>query len=144
MKQLKTTLQIAFWLSVAIVIVVTALFESKISFFGTTTQTIDINTRYTLEIICVMLTLASLPLAIKGFNHLIQIVKRREISKERKENLYCAYALIRIAMLLIVTLFDIAFYYILNNESALYCALIAAVTLLFCYPTTNSVNEISE
>lgn len=144
MKQLKTTLQIAFWLSVAIVIVVTALFESKISFFGRTTQTIDINTRYTLEIICVMLTLASLPLAIKGFNRLIQIVKRREISKERKEHLYCAYALIRIAMLLIVTLFDIAFYYILNNESALYCALIAAVTLLFCYPTTNSVNEISE
>lgn len=144
MKQLKTTLQIAFWLSVAIIIAVAALFESEISFFGATPQTIGINTRYTLEIICVMLTLASLPLAIKGFNHVTRIVKRKETSKERKEHLYCAYALIRMAMLLVVTLFDIASYYILNNESALYCALIAAVTLLFCYPTTNSVNEISE
>ena len=144
MKQTKTALQIAFWVAAVLICAVVILFESKIPFFGTLPIATDINTLYTLEITSVVLTIAALPLALKGFSYITRVIKKSTIDNSKKERLYCAYALLRIALLFIIILFNISLYYILKNESAMYCGLIGAVALLFCFPSTQSINEFSE
>ena len=144
MKQTKTILQIAFWMAAVLICATAALFESKVPFFGTLPTTTDINTLYTLEITSVVLTIAALPLALKGFSYITRVIKKSTIDSNKKEHLYCAYALMRIALLFIIILFNISLYYILNNESAMYCSLIGVVTLIFCFPGTKSINEFTE
>ncbi len=98
------------------------------------------NTRYLMELISVASVIFVIPIAIKAFDSQLHKVKKRENIIKR----YSLLSIIRLTALATTIIINIAFYYIMQNISPLYCALMSGVAMLYCFPTKSNLNTYLE
>lgn len=95
-------------------------------------------TNYILQVIGVLLSLALIPISLKGFN----IFSRRALNKnyEQRIGVYKLLANLRLLAFFIVIEYSILLYYLIDDTVGLYCALIGVVCSLFCFPTNGQIS----
>lgn len=111
------------------------------AFIPATTNSMNTNTRYTLEIVSVALVIFVVPLAIKAFD-----LQRSTIDTERKNTLkrYYRISVTRLLALDTTIIINIALYHILQTDSPLYCALISVVAMIYSFPTQGNLTAYIE
>jgi len=91
------------------------------------------STGVALESILIIFIIGSVPLTLAGFNKLTK--KWAQISDTAiKLRKYQQGSLIRIAIIGLGFILGVIFYYLLKNQSMLFCAGISAIALFFCKP----------
>lgn len=127
-----------FALLLATTILATGAFAA---FIPATTNSMNTNTRYTLEIASVALVIFVVPLAIKAFD-----LQRRTVGTERESALkrYYRISVTRLLALTATIIINLALYHILQADSPLYCALISAVAMIYCFPTQGNLTTYIE
>ncbi len=132
--------RLTFWMQAAMTIAIIALFEA--GFIAKNTISLTPTMQYTVSVASVLLTIAFIPLAIKGFSSLMQ----RAI--ERKNPLFNEYfytkSNARLSILFAVTIMNIALYYGTGNNSAFYCALLGIAATIYSYPTKRLLDSYTQ
>ncbi|MBR3884332.1 MAG: hypothetical protein IKJ31_06185 [Bacteroidaceae bacterium] len=131
MKRLKLT----FYVYAMVIFTLIILSLSGVTVFNV--QNITPNSRYILEMASVITTIIVVPVAIKGFAHMV-IKTGDETTKALQ---YIKYCHIRLLLLLLANVVNILIYNILYNDSALYCAMICFVALIYCFPKRENQNS---
>lgn len=128
-------LRATFWVQIATTAAIATLFETGLIAKGLITLTPT--TRYIAEVAGIMLTIALIPLAIKGFSTQMQ-----KAAKEKTPlfiDFFYKKSSARINILFFVTAANLVLHYGTNNAGALYCALLGAAALIYSYPAKNTL-----
>ena len=97
----------------------------------------DTRTIFILQTVGVLISLAMIPVALGGFKKLMDRIEDRPL--EDRVRIYTVSSWLRIAAFLIVVVFGVALYYLINDDIGLYCAVIGAICSMFSIPTRNTV-----
>lgn len=118
-----------------IAIITTVAIATAIIVNTAETAAVSTGQLYTIEVINIALLITAIPLAIKGFDTAMQ----NAIQKNKKTftKKYIHHSIIRISILSCITAINTGTYLWLQTEkqTLLYCGLIGAVALIYCYPT---------
>ncbi len=97
------------------------------------------NTRYILQLISIA-TIASIPLSMKLFSKTVgkNIGKSKEIQIQK----YYKASVLRIALIVGGTAISSIIYFMLNDDSSFYCAIVCAAAYIYNYPTKGALNQI--
>jgi len=98
-------------------------------------------TIYILEVIGVLLSLALIPLALRGFKKMVDRLDEKEYPEEKIEKIYMACSWLRLFAFFVVIEFGVTFYYLINDSIGLYIAAIGAICSLFSFPTKAGVEH---
>ena len=133
-------IRITFWVQMAITAAIVAIFETGLL----QKNCIDLTptTRYIADVAGIMLTIALIPLAIKGFG--AQMQKAATKAPTQFIEYYHSKSNARLSILFFVTVGNLALHYGTGNNSALYCALFGIVATIYCYPTENALNNYTQ
>lgn len=123
------------WISIFVVAGVTALlYETGVLAKGSVTEP---KTIYILQVVGVLISLAVIPVALRGFKKMSERLEDRPF--ESQVRIYEAFSWIRLAAFLAVVEYGVLLYYMINDDIGLYCALIGAICSLFCIPQRRAV-----
>jgi len=92
----------------------------------------------TLQSILILLIIGSIPLTLATFN---RMTKKWAVIEDREQKIlkYRQASIIRIIIIGLGLLLGVAFYYIMQSQSMLFSAGIAAVALFFCKPSESKI-----
>lgn len=96
------------------------------------------NAGYILKYICVGLTLAGVPLALKLFT-LNTTKNLRRMNFDEALISYNVWSMVRMSILELVAVFGFITYFMLNDVSCAVCSLIALTATLMCYPSKSKI-----
>lgn len=91
-----------------------------------------------LNTILIVLIIGSLPITLALFNKQLKkwvILEDKEMRLEK----YRKAGIIRIAIIGIALILGVLFFYIMNSQSMIFCAGIAAIALFFCKPSAQKI-----
>lgn len=142
MDKMNKKLKISFWIYVAAILAASALFEVEKVSMQTLQKAVTANTRYILELTYVFITILCVPFTTKGFDHIMAKASKNDTNRILEK--YYRYSVLRQLILFVSILLNISIYYILDSESALYCGLICAVTLIYCFPSKKTILEYTQ
>lgn len=92
----------------------------------------------TLQSILILLIIGSIPLTLATFN---RMTKKWAVIEDREQKIlkYRQASIIRIIIIGLGLLLGVAFYYIMQSQSMLFSAGIAAIALFFCKPSESKI-----
>lgn len=90
------------------------------------------------DVAIIMLTIVSVPLALKLFSLNTQRSLRR-MDKDEALSAYHIWSIIRLALLLLCIEVGVLVYFLLLDDKGFFCAGIALVTTFFCVPSAMKV-----
>lgn len=88
----------------------------------------------------IIFIIGSVPLTLGYFNKLTKKWALLEDENQRLEN-YRKAGTIRIAIIGLGLVLGVLFFYIMNSQSMIFCAGIAAIALFFCKPTESKISS---
>jgi len=138
MKQTLRQLQIAYY-SVYLAAIATATSGYYILKSGFTIDPLSA-TGTTLNTLLIIFIIGSVPLTLGYFNKLTKKWALIEDEIQRLEN-YRKAGTIRIAIIGLGLVLGVLFFYIMNSQSMIFCAGIAAIALFFCKPTEAKISS---
>ena len=130
MKQVKTTLTVLFWTALAIAVALAVVFETDCIIPGALAG-LSGNSEFIVTTLMELLTLASVPLALKMF----RFRRVHEDLVSRKAPALRQWGLIRLSLLSALLIVNTLLYYIYMNTAFGYMALIILICLPFVYPS---------
>ena len=90
----------------------------------------------------IFILLIFIPSALKIFSVKVnKLSKNEDLNIIDKINKYVFWSNIRLAMIAFSLLINVLFYYLIQNNSMLFCAAISAVAVLFCRPKKDKMLE---
>ncbi len=93
-----------------------------------------------LNTLLIIFIIGSVPLTLGYFNKLTKKWVLLEDENQRLEN-YRKAGTIRIAIIGLGLVLGVLFFYIMNSQSMIFCAGIAAIALFFCKPTEAKISS---
>ena len=127
------SLRINYIVSIVAALAVVLAFELGFIEKGAMVNVVSADTMYMIQVTAVMLTIALIPLAIKGFTRAMEKVKGNP--EEVVVALFCKKSLQRIFLLFLVVVINEFVYYGLGYDSSLYCCLIGLGSMIYSFPT---------
>ena len=98
------------------------------------------NAMYTLEVVCILLTIALVPGALKGYHWALSHQIARSNGEKRLQR-YIQWNELRQWALWLVMEVSIQLYYATLENTGMFCALIALVSTLYCWPGKDGLKE---
>lgn len=132
MKQVKNTLTLVFWTALTLAVLLVIVYETDMLEPGVMAGT-SANGEFVLTTLMELLTLASVPLALKLF----RFKKVHNDLMTRKADALRTWGLLRLGLLGGLLVVNTLLYYIYMNTAFGYMALILVVCLPFVYPSTD-------
>ena len=133
------SLRFNFATSIFATIIAIAAFETGYLTKGALAMNLTADDMYYIEVSTIMLTIAIIPFALKGFSRAMK--KGSALENNAFLKLYGRWSLIRIFMLFIALVINIFVYYGLEYNGAMYCAIISFGALIYSYPTGKVLDE---
>lgn len=130
MKQVRNTLVILFWAALVLSLVIVITYETNTLEPGKLAGT-STNAEFLITTLMELLTLASVPLALKLF-HFKTI--HNDLITRKADALRC-WGLLRMGLLMLLLIINTLLYYIYMNTAFGYMALILLICLPFVYPS---------
>lgn len=123
------------WIGIYVIAGITILlYETGVLQKGSVT---DNGTIYILQVIAVMVSLAVIPLALRGFKRMMERMEDKPFRK--RLGIYMGCSWLRLLAFFLVIEFSVILYYIINDDIGMYCAVIGAICSMFCFPTKNAL-----
>ena len=132
-------LKFNFATSIFAALIAVATFETGYLTTGALTPFIDEESLYYIEVSAIMLTMAIIPLALKGFSR--AMAKGTSLDNMAYLKLYNKKSLQRMFLLFIALVTNIFVYYGTEYDGAMYCAILSFGALLYSYPTGKVLDE---
>ena len=133
------SLKFNFATSIFAAIIAIAAFETGYLTKGALAMNLTADDMYYIEVSTIMLTIAIIPFALKGFSRAMK--KGSSLENSAFLKLYGKWSLIRIFMLFVALVINIFAYYGLEYNGAMYCAIISFGALIYSYPTGKVLDE---
>ena len=133
------SLKFNFATSIFATIIAIAAFETGYLSKGALAMNLTADDMYYIEVSTIMLTIAIIPFALKGFSRAMK--KGSSLENSAFLKLYGKWSLIRIFMLFVALVINIFAYYGLEYNGAMYCAIISFGALIYSYPTGKVLDE---
>ena len=133
------SLKFNFATSIFATIIAIAAFETGYLTKGALAMNLTADDMYYIEVSTIMLTIAIIPFALKGFSRAMK--KGSSLENSAFLKLYGKWSLIRIFMLFVALVINIFTYYGLEYNGAMYCAIISFGALIYSYPTGKVLDE---
>ena len=133
------SLRFNFATSVFAAIIAIAAFETGYLTKGALAMSLGVEDIYYIEVSAIMLTMAIIPLAIKGFSRAMK--KGANMNNYALLKLYSKKSLQRMFLLFIALVINIFIYYGVEYKGAMYCAILSFGALLYSYPTGKVLDE---
>jgi hypothetical protein len=133
------SLKFNFATSIFATIIAIAAFETGYLTKGALAMNLTADDMYYIEVSTIMLTIAIIPFALKGFSRAMK--KGSSLENSAFLKLYGKWSLIRIFMLFVALVINIFAYYGLEYNGAMYCAIISFGALIYSYPTGKVLDE---
>lgn len=126
---------LAGWFAIYVVAgIIILLFETGVFPKG---QITDTGTIYVMQVVAVLVSLAMIPVALRGFRKMMDRMEDEPFRKRLK--VYMIFSWLRLAAFFIVVEYSVLLYYLINDDIGLYCAVIGAICSMFCIPSRNSL-----
>lgn len=132
-------LKFNFATSIFAALIAVAAFETGYLTKGALTPFIDEESLYYIEVSAIMLTIAIIPFALKGFSR--AMAKGTSLDNMAYLKLYNKKSLQRMFLLFIALVVNIFVYYGTEYDGAMYCAILSFGALLYSYPTGKVLDE---
>ena len=132
-------LRFNFATSIFAALIAVAAFETGYLTKGALTPFIDEESLYYIEVSAIMLTMAIIPFALKGFSR--AMAKGTSLDNMAYLKLYNKKSLQRMFLLFIALVVNIFVYYGTEYDGAMYCAILSFGALLYSYPTGKVLDE---
>jgi hypothetical protein len=132
-------LKFNFATSIFAALIAVAAFETGYLTKGALTPFIDEESLYYIEVSAIMLTMAIIPFALKGFSR--AMAKGSNLDNLAYLKLYNKKSLQRMFLLFIALVVNIFVYYGTEYDGAMYCAILSFGALLYSYPTGKVLDE---
>ncbi len=132
-------LKFNFATSIFAALIAVAAFETGYLTKGALTPFIDEESLYYIEVSAIMLTIAIIPFALKGFSR--AMAKGTNLDNMAHLKLYNKKSLQRMFLLFIALVVNIFVYYGTEYDGAMYCAILSFGALLYSYPTGKVLDE---
>ena len=132
-------LKFNFATSIFAALIAVAAFETGYLTKGALTPFIDEESLYYIEVSAIMLTMAIIPFALKGFSR--AMAKGTNLDNMAYLKLYNKKSLQRMFLLFIALVTNIFVYYGTEYDGAMYCAILSFGALLYSYPTGKVLDE---
>ena len=133
------SLKFNFATSIFATIIAIAAFETGYLTKGALAMNLTADDMYYIKVSTIMLTIAIIPFALKGFSRAMK--KGNSLENSAFLKLYGKWSLIRIFMLFVALVINIFAYYGLEYNGAMYCAIISFGALIYSYPTGKVLDE---
>ena len=133
------SLKFNFATSVFALIIAIAAFETGFLTKGALAMNLTEEDMYYIEVSAIMLTIAIIPFALKGFSRAMK--KGASLDNISFLKLYSKKSLQRMFLLFIAVVTNIFVYYGVEYNGAMYCAIISFGALLYSYPTGKVLDE---
>ena len=133
------SLKFNFATSVFALIIAIAAFETGFLTKGALAMNLTEEDMYYIEVSAIMLTIAIIPFALKGFSRAMK--RGSSLDNISLLKLYSKKSLQRMFLLFIATVINIFVYYGVEYNGAMYCAIISFGALLYSYPTGKVLDE---
>lgn len=127
------SLKFNFATSIFATFIAVAAFETGYLTKGALAMNLAAGDLYYVEACTIMLTIAIIPFALKGFSRAMK--KGASLGKQELLKLYGRRSLTRMFLLFIALVINIFIYYGIEYNGALYCAIISFGALIYSYPT---------
>ena len=123
------------WIGIYVIAGITILlYETGVLQKGSVT---DNGTIYILQVIAVMVSLAVIPLALRGFKRMMERMEDKPFRK--RLGIYMTFSWLRLAAFFLVVEYSVLLYYLINDDIGLYCGVIGAICSMFCIPSRNTL-----
>lgn len=132
-------LKFNFATSIFAALIAVAAFETGYLTKGALTPFIDEESLYYIEVSAIMLTMAIIPFALKGFSR--AMAKGAQLDNIAYLKLYNKKSLQRMFLLFIALVVNIFVYYGTEYDGSMYCAILSFGALLYSYPTGKVLDE---
>lgn len=133
---IQTKLNIVYYSSILV-----AILAALIGFFGTRDLGWNIDSQSSTGIIIsyliIFYTLLSVPGGLGLHNQLLKRLATNNTAD--KENKYLTYSILRLVFIAIGFAISILFFYIMRQQSLIFCAGISAIGIYFCKPTADRI-----
>jgi hypothetical protein len=127
------------WISIYVIAAVTSfLFERGILERGVITEA---RTIYIMLTVGVLVTLAIIPLSLRGFKRMVDRLDEKEYPESKIQKIYMTCSWLRIAAFFAVVEFGVLYYYLIDDSIGIDLAAIGAICSLFAFPTKNGVEH---
>ena len=127
------------WISIYVIAAVTSfLFERGILERGAITEA---RTIYIMLTVGVLVTLAIIPLSLRGFKRMVDRLDEKEYPESKIQKIYMTCSWLRIAAFFAVVEFGVLYYYLIDDSIGIDLAAIGAICSLFAFPTKNGVEH---
>ena len=133
------SLKFNFATSIFALIIAVAAFETGYLTKGALAINLAEEDLYYIEVSAIMLTIAIIPFAIKGFSRAMK--KGASLDNIAFLKLYSKKSLQRMFLLFISLVVNIFVYYGIEYDGAMYCAIISFGALLYSYPSGKVLDE---
>ena len=134
----KTTLNVVYYSAIVLGVI-----AAIIGFLGARDWgwQIDVqsSTGIAISYIVILYTMLSVPGGLGLHNRLLKHISIN-CTETEKEQKYLTYSILRLVFIAIGFAISIFFFYILRQQSLIFCAGIAAIGIYFCKPTTERIN----
>ena len=134
------SLRFNFITSIFAAIIAVAAFETDYLTKGVLAMNLTAEDIYYIEVCTIMLTIAIIPFALKGFSRAMK--KGKDLNNTALLNLYNKRCLLRMFLLFITLVINIFIYYGIEYDGAMYCAIISFGALLYSYPTVKVLDDL--
>ena len=134
------SLRFNFITSIFAAIIAVAAFETGYLTKGVLAMNLTAEDIYYIEVCTIMLTIAIIPFALKGFSRAMK--KGKDLNNTALLNLYNKRCLLRMFLLFITLVINIFIYYGIEYDGAMYCAIISFGALLYSYPTVKVLDDL--
>lgn len=137
-RKLYKTLMLLFWANILLLLTVLTfiLFSNGLT-FGTATNTNVVFEQYT-----ILISLASIPIALKLFHTQYRRIAELEHKKFLKK--YLPAYILRMFVLDAAAILNIAGLYLFNSKNSVYMTIIIIFALFFCYPNRKTLEEAND
>ena len=127
------SLRINYMVSFVAALAVMLAFESGFIEKGALVKVLSSTAIYVIEVVTVLLTIAFILLAVKGFTSSLE--KAKGLSEADFIKMFCKKSLQRIFLLFVVIVVSEFSYYGLGYDAALYCGLMGLGSMIYSFPT---------
>ena len=138
-KNVLKSLRFNFITSIFSAIIAMAAFETGFLTKGILALNLSEQDIYYVEVSAIMVTIALVPLALKGFSRAMN--KAAGLDNNAILKLYGKKSIQRMFLLFISLVINIFVYYGVQYDGALYCAIVSLGALIYSYPTEKVLNE---
>ena len=133
------SLRFNFITSIFSAIIAIAAFETGYLTKGVLALNLSEQDIYYVEVSAIMITIALIPLALKGFSRAMK--KAAGLDNITILKIYSKKSIQRMFLLFISLVVNIFVYYGIEYDSAMYCAIVSLGALIYSYPTEKVLNE---